>query len=94
MRMTGMHEALRWSRICLSLCLELCLELRRPASIIFTPAGDLIKAKEFSQVLFVKELRCPVLDNELKYGYNFYDGEIGRDRQTIISSEKKAFALA
>jgi hypothetical protein len=80
-------DFLRWIKI--------SLDLDRPSKIIRTRHGSLILDDEFRGRIYLKSL---LLEGEsatpFKFCYNFYTGQINRDRQRLSSPREEARTLA
>jgi hypothetical protein len=83
----GRADFLRWIKV--------SLDLDRPSKIISTRHGNLILDDEFKGRIYLKGL---LLENEpatpFKFCYNFYQGEVNRDRQRLSNEREEAKTLA
>jgi hypothetical protein len=80
-------EFLLWNKV--------SLDLDRPSNIISTTHGSVILDERFKGRIYLKGL---ILEGEggmpFKYCYNFYRGEVNRDRERLIYPKQEANTLA
>lgn len=80
-------DFLRWIKV--------SLDLDRPSKIIHTRYGSLILDDQFKGRIYLKSL---LLEGEspipFKFCYNFYKGEVNRDRQRLSNPREEAKTLA
>ncbi|CAI6258042.1 unnamed protein product [Periconia digitata] len=55
-----------------------------PPRMVNTPRGDLILDPEYAGAVYVKNLKLKGILKSQRYGYNFRDGETGRDRSILL----------
>jgi len=70
--------------------------LYRPSRVLKTANGDLVMDKDFSGRMYLKGLflSCNHGTRTLKFGYNFYQGDVNRDRQHMSDLRIQASTLA
>jgi hypothetical protein len=75
--------------------IKVSLDLDRPSKIIHTRHGSLILDDEFRGRIYLKSL---LLEGEsatpFRFCYNFYTGQVNRDRQRLSSPREEARTLA
>ena len=76
--------------------IKIALPLQQPTSIIKTKAGDLILDEKFAGNIYLKGIYVgsSACRGHVKYAYNFYNGEINRDRKKLANPTKEAKAIA
>lgn len=76
--------------------IQIALPLQRPKSIVKTKFGDLILDNKFAGRIYLKGLYVggSASSQTTKYGYNFVEGDICRDRKKLANSEEEAKAIA
>jgi hypothetical protein len=66
--------------------LKMTIDIDSPQARTRTPRGDLITDPEYSNKLYLRGLLLPqgsTVGRPLRYGYNFLQGETGRDREGL-----------
>ncbi|TGO91190.1 hypothetical protein BPOR_0036g00200 [Botrytis porri] len=76
--------------------LKVCIHFDRPKEIVFTPSGNLILDPNFGGKVYLKGLFLEKTSrtHAIKYGYDFSQGHIGRDRKGIEDPDQMATLLA
>lgn len=76
--------------------IEVSFALNRPSQVFKTTNGDLVMDKAFGGKMYLKGLLLGRKNGTrtLKFGYNFYEGEVNRDRQKMLDPRKEAATFA
>ncbi|KAF7953451.1 uncharacterized protein EAE97_000850 [Botrytis byssoidea] len=76
--------------------LKVCIHFDRPKEIVSTSSGNLILDPNFRGKIYLKELFLEKTSriNAFRYGYDFSQGHIGRDRKGMEDPEQMATLLA
>ncbi|KAN0098386.1 hypothetical protein V8E51_014049 [Hyaloscypha variabilis] len=76
--------------------IKVSFALNRPKQVFKTANGDLVMDQDFSGKMYLKGLflKRKSGTRTLKFGYNFYEGEVNRDRQQMSDSRKEAATFA
>jgi len=71
--------------------LKVSIDLHPPSNIIHIPgSGNLILDPAFKGKIFLKGLLISESHSSLKFGYDFSDGRVNRDRERISNSKEEA----
>jgi hypothetical protein len=76
--------------------LKVCLHFDRPKESIHAEFGTLILQEEFKGKIYLKGLLLEKMSNskKIRYGYDFSQGHIGRDRKGMDDPEQLGYLLA
>jgi hypothetical protein len=76
--------------------MQVSFALRQPSRLLKTANGDLVMDKDFGGRMYLKGLFLSRINGtrKLKFGYNFYQGDVNRDRQQMSDPWKQASTLA
>jgi hypothetical protein len=76
--------------------MQVSFALRQPSRLLKTANGDLVMDKDFGGRMYLKGLFLSRINGTrtLKFGYNFYQGDVNRDRQQMSDPWKQASTLA
>lgn len=76
--------------------LNVSLDLNAPKEVIPTRYGSLILDEAFSGRLYLKglELEGKSSEKNFKFSYNFFRGDVNRDRERLSDPEQEAKMLA
>jgi hypothetical protein len=75
--------------------IKVALDLDPPSKMLRTGYGNLILDKEFSGRIYLKGLLMEGCSSvkSFKFGYNFFQGEVNRDRQRLTNAREEAKML-
>jgi hypothetical protein len=75
--------------------IKVSLDLHRPSKMLRTRDGNLILDEKFSGKIYLKGLLMDDASSAkpFKYGYNFFHGEVNRDRERLRNSKEEARML-
>ncbi|CZR65094.1 uncharacterized protein PAC_14994 [Phialocephala subalpina] len=76
--------------------IDVSLDLNRPSKMIETHYGNLIMDDSFKGRVYLKGLLLENFSTEkpFRFGYNFFDGAVNRDRERLTNSNEEAGVLA
>jgi hypothetical protein len=76
--------------------IKVSLDLHRPSNAIETGVGSIILDESFSGKIFLKGLHLENYQSSklFKYGYNFANGSVDRDRKKMANAHQEAYDLA
>ncbi|KAJ8069438.1 hypothetical protein OCU04_003092 [Sclerotinia nivalis] len=76
--------------------LKVCLHFDRPKEAIYTGFGTLVLQQDFKGKVYLKGLLLEKMSNSkhFRYGYDFSQGHIGRDRKRMEDPEQLGYHLA
>ncbi|KAH9206335.1 hypothetical protein DL95DRAFT_315740 [Leptodontidium sp. 2 PMI_412] len=76
--------------------IKVSLDLHRPSNTIETGAGSIILDENFRGKIFLKGLHLENYQSSklFKYGYNFANGSVDRDRKKMANAHQEAYDLA
>jgi hypothetical protein len=76
--------------------MQVSFALHQPSRLLKTANGDLVMDKDFGGRMYLKGLFLSRINGTrtLKFGYNFYQGDVNRDRQQMSDPWKQASTLA
>lgn len=76
--------------------IKVSLDLHRPSNAIETGAGSIILHENFRGKIFLKGLHLENYQSSklFKYGYNFANGSVDRDRKKMANAYQEAYDLA